>query len=461
MNDNDTTVDIPVTCEDPVQEALERVAALAGTHRTHELDEAIKQTRTRFAAEVGALRSLAYVLNTHDRFSDALSVARQGLALSPHHPLLHHNAARALSIQGRLDESRPHSIAAARLLPDNPYLQFHLAGVQLSLGEFADGWKRYRWFYALPGQAEEHVQPRFPEWNGESVRGRQFLLVGEQGHGDEIQFLRCAEWLHRQGATVDVLVSRPIAQLAASMKSVRTVFVTLPPGPYDYWCHMLRMPEHMKLDLSMLPIAMPYLAAAPEKVRRWRDRLETTSRSGTPVQNKRVGIVWAGNPGHALDRFRSVRLSAFKPLFAAGGMTWYALQKGPRENEGQTLAREYDVHTLGPAIDDFTDTLAILQTLDLLITVDTSVAHLAGAAGLPVWVLIPAYAEWRWLRNRTDSPWYPSMRLFRQRTLGEWGPVIEEVRAELQLWRDAPLRCTPRACTAQVQPPLSTPFISP
>ncbi|CAB3699648.1 hypothetical protein LMG24238_03562 [Paraburkholderia sediminicola] len=421
-----------------LQDALELVAALAIANRTRELDGVINQIRIRFAGDAEALKSLAFVLNTHDRFNDALSVARQGLAIDPHHTLLHHNAARALSIRGKLAESRPHSMEAARLLPDNPYLQFQLAGVQLGLGEYEEGWKRYRWFYALPGKAEEQFRPTFPEWNGESVAGCRFLLVGEQGHGDEIQCLRFSDWLHRQGATVDVLVSRPIAELAACMKSVRSVFTALPSGHYNYWCHMLRMPEHMKLDLPMLPVAMPYLTATPQKVQRWRDQIETISRGKTQTKTKHIGIVWAGSPHHALDRFRSVRIDALKPLFALAGTTWYSVQKGPREGESKDLARDYHLHTLGPAIDDFTDTLAILQTLDLLITVDTSAAHLAGAAGLPVWVLIPAYAEWRWLTSRTDSPWYPSMRLFRQRELGEWDPVVEEVQAALQLWGDAP-----------------------
>ncbi|MFL9865375.1 tetratricopeptide repeat protein [Paraburkholderia fungorum] len=420
------------------QDGLDLIAALIQAGHNRELDEAIGQVRTRFADNADTLKSLAYVLNTHDRFSEALSVARQGLDVDPHHPLLHHNAARALSIIGNVAESRPHSIEAARLLPDNPHLQFHLAGVLLALGEFEEGWKRYRWFYALPGSGNEPVRPGFTEWHGEPVAGCRFLLIGEQGRGDEIQFLRFAEWLNRQGAAVDVLVSQPLAELAASVTGVQAVFTTLPPGAYDYWCHMLRMPEHTKLDLPMLPIAMPYLATTPEKLSRWTAHIEAMPQRNKQAQNKRVGVVWAGNPHHVLDRYRSIQLAALKPLLGLDGITWFSLQKGIHEQESENLAYEYDMHTLGPAIDDFTDTLAILQTLDLVVTVDTSVAHLAGAAGLPVWVLIPAYPEWRWLTGRTDSPWYPSMRLFRQRELGKWDPLVKEVRAALQLWRDAP-----------------------
>jgi ADP-heptose:LPS heptosyltransferase len=139
-----------------------------------------------------------------------------------------------------------------------------------------------------------------------------------------------------------------------------------------------------------------------------------------------------------LNRFRSIRLDALKPLFAMSCTTWYSVQKGDRERESEALAAEFDLHTLGPAIQDFTDTLALLNTFDLLITVDTSVAHLAGAAGLPVWTLLQAGADWRWMTERNDSPWYPSMRLFRQRELGDWDTVIDEVREALQKWCETP-----------------------
>jgi tetratricopeptide (TPR) repeat protein/ADP-heptose:LPS heptosyltransferase len=416
-----------------LQDGLDLIGALAKAGRTQALAEVIRQISARYANDASALKALAVALNTNDCFNAALRVARQGLALDPQHPLLHHNAARALSISGKTTESRPHSMEAARLLPDNAHLQFHLACVQLALGEFEAGWRRYAWFYALPGGSTKRIPPMFRAWQGEPVAACRFLLVGEQGLGDQIQCLRFAEWLHRQQATVDVLIDAPLAELAAGMASVHAVFTTLPPGPYDYACHMLRMPEYMKLKLSMLPVAMPYLTAPSEKTAQWRARINTLSSAKKHAGDKRVGIVWAGSPSHPLDRFRSIRLDTLRPLFTHSGISWYSLQKGDRERESEHLAGTYGLHTLGSAIGTFTDTLAILQTLDLLITVDTSIAHLAGAAGLPVWVLTPAYSEWRWLNGRTDSPWYPSMRLFRQRELNHWDPVIEEVQAALQL----------------------------
>jgi hypothetical protein len=419
--------------QDSFQNELDFIEALVENGRAiqRQLDEAVAEMRTRFADNAGALRALAFLLNSNDRFAEAYSVAKQGLSVDPTHPLLHHNAARALSIRGGTAECRPYSMEAARLLPDNPYLQFHFAGVQLALGEFDEGWKRYKWFYDIPDTRNQPIRPTFPEWNGEPVTGCQFLLVGEQGCGDEIQFLRFSNWLNSQGATVDVLVSEPIARLAVSMPGIRAVFTAIPPGPYAYWCHMLRMPEHIKLDLRMLPIAMPYLQATQDKQHHWKTRINAMSSLGINARNKRVGIVWAGSPDHALDRFRSIRLDTFRPLFALPNVTWFSIQKGDRECECESLSHEFDLHILGPVIGDFTDTLAILHSLDLLITVDTSVAHLAGAAELPVWTLLPCNTEWRWLAGRNDSPWYPSMRLFRQRQLGDWDTVIEEVRSAL------------------------------
>jgi ADP-heptose:LPS heptosyltransferase len=194
------------------------------------------------------------------------------------------------------------------------------------------------------------------------------------------------------------------------------------------------MPEHMQLELSMLPIVMPYIAASQDRIGHWRARIDALLQRSAPASNPKIGVVWAGGPGSVLDRFRSIRIEAFIPLFSHPGTTWFSVQKGECERESEALSDTLDVYTLGPAIEDFTDTLAILNCLDLVITVDTSVAHLAGAAGLPVWVLIPAYTEWRWLAGCKDSPWYPSMRLFRQRELGNWTQVIEEVRDALREW---------------------------
>jgi tetratricopeptide (TPR) repeat protein len=415
-----------------VSDAVELIAALTKAGRDTQIDEVLTQARTGFAADADALRQLAFALNGIHRFTDVISVAAQGLALDPCNAWLHHNASYAFNMLGKFDSMWLHTIEAAKLLPDEARMQFNLAAAQLRLGDFEGGWKQYRWHEALP---ENHnlVRPGFPEWKGEPVAGCRFLLVGEQGLGDQIQFLRMADWLHRRGARVDVWVETPLGELARSAAGVHAAWTTAPPGPYDYWCRMLRMPEHMKLQQPMLPLAMPYLTAAPGKVRLWQDRLAAIDRASLHgTRKKRVGLVWAGNPAYALDRFRSIPLQSFGAIFGQPDVQWFSLQMGAAQDEASVLPAEIGMHLLGPEIDCFSDTLAIFSALDLVITVDSAVAHLAGAAGRPVWVLLPTFTDWRWMIGRTDSPWYPSARLFRQRELGEWGPVLNEVQTALQ-----------------------------
>lgn len=416
-----------------VEDGINVIAALAKDQHIDLAAKIAAQLRVRLADSLALLERLAFVLHQHDLFDDALTVARYGLERFPASAPLHNYAASSLSKQGYLAESLPHSLEAVRLWPDSPEMQYHLATVQIASGQFKEGWSRQKALYAIPGGVYL-IPVDIPEWKGEPLAGCKILLLGEQGYGDQIQGMRFAEWLHGQGAIVDLLVYAPIVDVAVTMKHVRTAITAESPGGgYDYWTYMLNVPEYMGLEVSMLPAAtIPYVFAPPESVHRWRDRINVLS----PVSNgaRRMGVVWAGRPAYGSDRFRSVQLDMLTPLFEVPDTTWFSVQKGPGERETEALADRFAIHTLGPSIGSFADTLAILETLDLLITVDTSVAHLAGAAGRPVWVFVPAYVEWRWMVDRTDTPWYPSMRLFRQRELGNWGPVIEEVRVALQDW---------------------------
>jgi tetratricopeptide (TPR) repeat protein len=418
-----------------ISDALELITAMSQAGRDTQIDGLLAKLRTRFAGDAAALERLAFAMNSIHRFREAIGVAVQGLAVDPQNAWLHHNASYAFNTLGKFDPMRVHTIEAAELLPDNPRMQFNLAATQLRLGDFERGWKQYRWHEALP-ENHDLVRPGYPEWQGEPVAGCRFLLVGEQGLGDQLQFLRLADWLHRQGASVDVWVEAPLGELARNAAGVHAAWTTVPPGPYDYWCRMLRMPEHMKLEPSMLPLAMPYLTAAPDDARRWQKRLDAidaiddADRSAT--RRKRIGLVWAGNPAYGLDRFRSIPLERFRIILEQPGVKWFSVQMGRAGEEAAALPGEIGMHMLGPEIVNFTDTLAIFNALDLVITVDTAVAHLAGAAGRPVWILLPTCTDWRWMIERTDSPWYPSARLFRQRELGRWEPVLEEVRGALQ-----------------------------
>jgi tetratricopeptide (TPR) repeat protein len=413
-------------------DALELVAALWRAQGGAGIDGVLVELRARFAGDASALQQVAFALNGVERFKDAISVATEGLGVDPHNGWLHHNASFAFNMLGDFPAMYAHAVEAARLMPDHPSMQFNLAAAQLRAGDYENGWKQYRWHEALP-ENHDLVRPPYPEWQGERVTGRRFLLVGEQGLGDQLQFLRMAEWLHRRGAQVDVWVEAPLSEVARNAAGVHAAWTTAPPGPYDYWCRMLRMPEHMKLDMPMLPLATSYLRAEPAQVQRWQNRLDAICAADArgPL-GKRVGIVWAGNPAYGLDRYRSIPLREWLPVLQQTGLQWFALQKGEAQNEAVAWHADIGMHRLGPEIGTFADTLAILQSLDLVITVDTAVAHLAGACGTPVWVLVPTFTDWRWMTERDDSPWYPSARLFRQRELGRWDTVLDEVARALR-----------------------------
>ncbi|WP_321947069.1 tetratricopeptide repeat protein [Paraburkholderia sp. J10-1] len=405
-------------------DGLELLTVLVRLERPAELIAQISQMRTEFAADAAALESLALRLNELHRFDDAYQVAREGLAVDATRGKLHHNASYASNMLGEHARMRHHAAEAARLLPDDEHVQFNAAVTMLRDGDFERGWRHYHWHERLP-QNSTLVRPGFPEWSGEAVNGRRFLLIGEQGLGDQLQSLRYIDWLQRRGATVDVWVDKAIGDVAACARGVNKAWTTLPPGPYDFWSRMFRFPESMKLTVDRLPLAMPYLGAPPECVGHWRERVAGGAHRG--ARQRGVGLVWAGNPDYEFDRYRSLALHTLLPVFARRGVSWFSLQKGGAQSELEALPHDIDITPLGPEIANFVDTLAIVQSLDLVITVDTSVAHLAGAAGVPVWILLPTCTDWRWMTQRTDSPWYPSARLFRQRELGRWDEVIEEV----------------------------------
>ncbi|MDE1181061.1 hypothetical protein [Paraburkholderia sp.] len=404
----------------------------------------VARIRAVFGHDPAALNALAYALNRYHVFDTAADVALQGIALDRDSAALHHNASYAFNMLGDFANMYRHSVEAAALLPHDANLQFNLAAALLRVGEFERGWAHYRWHERLAAN-HDLVRPDSPEWHGEAVAGCRFLLIGEQGLGDQLQFLRIADWLHRRGAIVDVWVDAALGDIARRASGVHAAWTGLPPGRYDFWCRMLRAPEHLPLTLDALPIAMPYLSAPSDAVERWRARLDAASASQSlsqsrdgGVRKKRVGIVWGGNPDYELDRYRSIALTRLIPILSNPDVTWFSLQKGQPARDVDALPADIDFHPLGSEIASFTDTLAIVASLDLVITVDTSVAHLAGATGAPVWILLPTCTDWRWMTDRTDSPWYPSTRLFRARRHDDWSPVLDELRDALRAWASMP-----------------------
>jgi FkbM family methyltransferase len=332
------------------------------------------------------------------------------------------NLAFALAESGNPDEA----IALyERWLPERPGVLAYYAYSQLLLaqGRFAEGWDQYRFRWLNEPLLSVRYRGPFPAWTGQPLHGKSIRLRLEQGIGDMFQFVRYATLLKDLGASVQIPRFVDFAGRFAGIDHVDSPGE--PPPAFDYYVNMLDLPGIFGTDAQTIPATIPYLSAEPERVARWAPRL--TADGGA----LRVGLVWAGNPSHPRDRFRSLDLRLLTPLGRVQGLHWYSLQKDARERDGHAGSEAFDWIDLGPELTDFNETLAVVSQLDLVLCVDTAVAHLAGALGKPVWVLIAEPSDWRWMKGRKDSPWYPTMRLFRQQRRGDWAPVVERVKDAL------------------------------
>jgi hypothetical protein len=255
------------------------------------------------------------------------------------------------------------------------------------------------------------------------------LLVADQGFGDGIQFGRYIPWAAARCKNVVLAASDTLKPLLSQLDpSVRVIHEWAKSGPFDAWCPLTGLPRLAGTTLANIPAEIPYIRAAPERVAKWEARLKAL----TPRGLRRIGCVWAGRPTHKNDWKRSMSLPDLAPVTAVDGIALIVLQKGAGQRQtGSYYGRAPLVH-LSAEIGSFEDTAAIIEGLDLVLTVDTSVAHLAGAMGKPVWIMLPWAAEWRWLMHRTDTPWYPTVRLFRQPTAGDWKSVAQQVAAALK-----------------------------
>jgi hypothetical protein len=295
-------------------------------------------------------------------------------------------------------------------------------------GDFARGWREYEWRWK-----RKELPPRVftqPRWDGSSLRGRSILLCSEQGLGDTIQFVRYAAVLKEQGARVIVSCQKPLLGVLADCPGVDELCArTDEPADFDVWSPLLSVPGLVGTTLETIPATVPYLFAQPERVEHWRRYLNR-------FDAFTVGICWQGNQVYRDDRFRSIPLSEFAALAAVEGVQFFSLQKGP--GAGQLREVDLGVPVLGfaGALDasaPFIDTAAVMKVLDLVISADTAIAHLAGALGATVWTAIPMIrTEWRWLVDREDTPWYPTMRLFRQSAANEWSDVFTRMAGELR-----------------------------
>ncbi|HEX6003420.1 MAG TPA: tetratricopeptide repeat protein [Burkholderiales bacterium] len=371
--------------------------------------------------------TLGIALVAQDRFREATDAFERAEAIDASGGDIdpHLNLAICLRETGRLPEAlalyerelvRRPSIAA----------QAHYGHALLTAGRLAEGWLHYEFRWMQDPLLS--LRPSFgrPLWSGQDLRGKTILLRCEQGVGDVIQFIRYAPDVKALGATVLLQLRKNIRELAESFPGVdRIVDVGEAIPDFDYYLHLMSLPRLFATDdVHSIPADVPYLRAEQSRIERWASRLRTEA--------LKVGLVWGGDPAHLRDRYRSIPLGELAPLWAVEGVRFFSLQKGPQAAQIAAAPDGSSLVDLGADLHDFADTAAVVSLLDVLICADTSVAHLAGALGKPVWTLVPTPSDWRWLEGREDSPWYPTMRLFRQARQGDWGDVIGRVTQDLQ-----------------------------
>jgi tetratricopeptide (TPR) repeat protein len=359
-----------------------------------------------------------------NRPAEALSSYDHALTIEPDNAQLLTNRAAALR---RLD--RPHEavMSARRALvsrPDFAQAKFVEGVAKLTLGDFS-GWRGYEARWGVGFLAAHRRSFDAPLWRGESsLDGKTILLHAEQGYGDTLQFVRYAPLLADRGAKVILEVQPELARLLAPLPGVAAVIARGKPLPrFDCHCPLMSLPLAFATELTTIPAQIPYIAPAKQDVALWRERL--------PRRRPLIGLVWSGERSHDNDRNRSLRLETLLPLLQTPDVTFVSLQHEVRDEDVALLQQQSAVVHVGDRFCDFADTAAVISLLDAVVSADTAVAHLAGALGKPLLLLLPFGADFRWLRERDDTPWYPTARLFRQPAFGEWGSVIEVLRHEL------------------------------
>jgi tetratricopeptide (TPR) repeat protein len=374
---------------------------------------------------VGALVNRGNTLLRFNRPLEAVASYDAADAALPGHPQILTNRGHALR---RLDKSVEALVdfkAALATAPAFPEAHFESGMALLSLGDFDAGWKAYEWRWKTGAFARHRRQLQAPLWLGDApISGRTILLHAEQGFGDTIQFIRYAPLLASRGAKVICEVQPELRPLLAPLEGVTVIAQGEPLPAFDLHCPLLSLPCAFATRLETIPADVPYLAAPPDRVALWRDRLT----SGSP----RAGFVWSGSPSHKNDSNRSIALARLAPLFENPRLHCVSLQSDLRTIDRETLRSLPKLVHLGDGLRDFADTAAVISLLDVVISVDTAVAHLAGAMGKKVVILLPCAADFRWMRNRDDSPWYPTAELFRQPEFGDWDSVVARVRERLQ-----------------------------
>lgn len=388
-------------------------------------EELLRRAITLAPKMVSALNNLGAFYSKQERIEEALACFRSVLRLQPDHAGAHFNIGHLSEKMGDLVTAERCYQQALAYKPASGTLQFYLGVLHLLQGRFSPGWQEYesRW----DSRHMRNEKRNFPQplWRGEELHSETILLHAEQGLGDTMQFIRYAPLVAGRGGRVVLEVQPGLRRLAETVAGVAEVVAQGEPLPAFTWqCPLLSLPLAFHSDLESIPASIPYLHAPSEAVEAWSRRL-----AGPEL---RVGISWAGNPRHTREKQRTVPVALLAELAKIPGTRLYSLQKGPVTAQLSELPDPTAITDLSAEQSDFSDTAAIVANLDLVISIDTSVAHLTGAMGKPLWVLLHESPDWRWLTERTDSPWYPSARLFRRQSGENWEAVLQRLRPEME-----------------------------
>ncbi len=388
----------------------------------------LRQAAALEPANAAVQNNLGTILEATDRLPEAADAYRRAVELDPTLAVSCNNYINVARQLNRWDEALRWTDRALRSDPNFAPARWNHGLLQLTLGDYANGWPNYERRFSGTEQRHPAILTGRPMAFGEDLAGKTLLLYAEQGFGDGFQVARYVPIIARRVGRLVILCHREQARLFARLGDVAAVVTGADPLPaYDRFAGMMSLPYLCGTrSLEAVPSVVPYLSPPPETVERWRARLGA---AGGPLK---VGLTW--NITREKDERRSCPFTAMLPLLDVPGVRWFSLQVGPGTVDLARVPAGREVVDLSAELTDFAETAAAAMQLDLVITVDTAVAHIAGAMARPTWTLVPYSPDWRWMLDRADSPWYPTMRLFRQRERKQWGPVIDTVAAELGAW---------------------------
>jgi hypothetical protein len=391
-----------------------------------QLVEAADCCRKALALQPGSAEAhncLAMVLQDLGQTEESSAWFRRAMELKPDYAEPHFNIANSAVNQRQLEEAERAYRRAIELKPDYVDAHYNRALTLLLMGRLEAAWPEYEWRFRRPGMAEQALPGR--RWTGAPLAGQSILLRCEQGFGDTLQFVRYVELVKQRGGTTIVEVTRPLMRLIERCPSVDAVVIAGGPAPqFDLHLPLLSLPGVFRTSLETIPNRVPYLSPSQESLDQWHSELGS-------VAEFKIGIAWQGDPAHRADGLRSIPLAQFAPLADVPGVRLYSLQMGAGREQLLDWFGANEITDLGDRVGDFHNTAAIMRNLDLIITCDSAPAHLAGAVGVPVWVALAYIPDWRWMFDRSDSPWYPTMRLFRQPSPGDWQTVFGAMQQEL------------------------------